>query len=69
MKQLQQFFQNKTVKTLLDVGTGTGSFISILKETFNNTKFTGIDPDKASLEKAAKLHHDVQFRVMTRRTT
>jgi len=65
MKQLQQFFQDKTVKTLLDVGTGTGSFISILKETFNNTKFTGIDPDKASLVEAAKLHHDVQFRVMT----
>ena len=65
MEQLHQFFQDKTVKTLLDVGTGTGSFISVLKETFNNTKFTGIDPDNTSLEEATKVHPDVQFNTMT----
>nr|WP_321354335.1 class I SAM-dependent methyltransferase [uncultured Draconibacterium sp.] len=65
MEQLHQFFQDKTVNTLLDLGTGTGSFISVLKETFRNTMFTGIDPDKASLEEAAKVHPDVQFNTMT----
>lgn len=65
MEQLQQFFKDKTVKTLLDVGTGTGSFIAVLKETLNNTQFTGIDPDKASLEEAEKAHPDVLFMNMT----
>ncbi|WP_297099715.1 class I SAM-dependent methyltransferase [uncultured Draconibacterium sp.] len=65
MEQLHQFFQDKTVSTLLDVGTGTGSFISVLKETFSDTKFTGIDPDKTSLEEATKMHPDVQCMKMT----
>ncbi|WP_319499962.1 class I SAM-dependent methyltransferase [uncultured Draconibacterium sp.] len=65
MEQLKQFFQDKTVNTLLDVGTGTGSFITVLKETFNNTKFTGIDPDEESLKEATKIHPDVKFSNMT----
>lgn len=64
MKQLQQYFQDKTVQTLLDVGTGSGSFITVLKETFKDTKFTGIDPDMPSLEEAAKAHPDAEFRNM-----
>ena len=65
MEQLKQFFQDKAVKTLLDVGTGSGNFITVLKENFNDTKFTGIDPDTASLEEAAKVHPDVEFKNMT----
>ena len=65
MKQLQQFFQDKTVHTLLDVGTGSGSFITVLKETFKHTRFTGIDPDMPSLEEAAKAHPDAEFKSMT----
>lgn len=65
MKQLKQFFQDKTVHSLLDVGTGSGSFITVLKETFKVTKFTGIDPDNTSLEEAAKIHPDVKFSNMT----
>ncbi|WP_372649279.1 class I SAM-dependent methyltransferase [Draconibacterium sp.] len=65
MEQLQQFFQDKTVSTVLDVGTGSGNFISVLKEALNNTKFTGIDPDNASLEEAAKIHPDVHFSIMS----
>ncbi|WP_319479664.1 class I SAM-dependent methyltransferase [uncultured Draconibacterium sp.] len=65
MEQLKQFFQDKTVNTLLDVGTGTGSFITVLKETLNNTKFTGIDPDNASLKEAEKVLPEVQFMNMT----
>lgn len=65
MEQLKQFFQNKTVDTLLDVGTGTGNFITVLKENFSNVKFTGIDPDATSLEEATKVHPDVEFRSMT----
>ncbi len=65
MEQLKQFFQDKTIDTLLDVGTGTGNFITVLKESFSNTKFTGIDPDTTSLEEAAEVHPDVEFRNMT----
>ncbi|QIA09812.1 class I SAM-dependent methyltransferase [Draconibacterium halophilum] len=65
MEQLQQFFQDKTVHTLLDVGTGSGDFITVLKKTFKDAKFTGIDPDKPSLEEAAKIHPDAKFRSMT----
>ena len=65
MEQFQQFFQDKTINTLLDVGTGNGSFITVLKQTFTTTKFTGIDPDVPSLEEAAKIHPDVKLKNMT----
>ncbi|MDX8338251.1 class I SAM-dependent methyltransferase [Draconibacterium sp. IB214405] len=65
MEQLKQFFEDKSIQTLLDVGTGSGDFITVLKETFDKTKFTGIDPDKSSLEEAAKVHPDVEFMNMT----
>jgi ubiquinone/menaquinone biosynthesis C-methylase UbiE len=53
MKQLQQFFENKTINNVLDIGTGTGDFIKILNDTFNgNAKLTGIDPGEEWLKEA-----------------
>ncbi|HYQ58089.1 MAG TPA: class I SAM-dependent methyltransferase [Draconibacterium sp.] len=65
MEQLQHFFQDKTVNTLLDVGTGTGNFIAVLKETFVNLQITGIDPDETSLNEAALKYPDVEFKKMS----
>ena len=34
MKQLIDFFQDKQIKRLLDVGTGSGDFLLVLKQAF-----------------------------------
>lgn len=64
MKQLVDFFQNKNIRSILDVGTGTGDFVSILKEVFPDSKITGIDPNTESLKEAAQKHTDVKFMEM-----
>src|SRR5690606_33972620 len=53
MKQLKDFFADKTVSKILDTGTGTGDFIEVLKEVFPKAKITGIDPNTESLQEAA----------------
>ena len=53
MKQLQEFFGNKTIRNALDIGTGTGDFIKILNDTFGGeTHLTGIDPGEQWLKGA-----------------
>ncbi len=64
MKQLIDFFQDKRVNTLLDVGTGTGDFLTVLKEIFPEASITGIDPDVESLSIARRNHPKVNFREM-----
>ncbi|MCY1721261.1 methyltransferase domain-containing protein [Prolixibacteraceae bacterium Z1-6] len=61
MKPLKTFFQNKQVRTVLDVGTGTGDFVAVLKEVFPEAKITGVDPNTKSLTEAAKLFPGVDF--------
>jgi len=64
MKQLSDFFQNKKVKKVLDVGTGNGKFLVILKSTFPDAEITGIDPNEESLNEAAVKFPDFQFKKM-----
>ncbi|WP_167610177.1 class I SAM-dependent methyltransferase [Maribellus sediminis] len=64
METLTEFFKAKTVATLLDVGTGPGHFIKVLKEALPSTKITGIDPDHDSLEEARATYPEVTFREM-----
>ena len=53
MKQLQHFFEDKTVKNVLDIGTGTGDFIKVLNDTFGESaQLTGIDPGEQWLKEA-----------------
>lgn len=61
MEQLIAFFQNKQVDAVLDVGTGTGNFIAVLKETFPEAKIIGVDPNTDSMNEAAQLYPDVDF--------
>ena len=64
MKQLTNFFQNKKVKIILDVGTGTGNFIEVLKEVFSDILITGIDPNTESIYEAKEKYSDVVFKEM-----
>ena len=64
MSQLVNFFQDKKVNKILDVGTGDGDFIFALKEIFPNATIEGVDPNSESLEKARKKHPDCLFTEM-----
>ena len=61
MEKLVNYFRGKEVKSILDVGTGSGDFIAVLKEVFPETQITGIDPDTESLQEATKKYPDVCF--------
>ena len=61
MKQLEDFFADKKVSAILDIGTGTGDFVEVLKEIFPEAKITGIDPNAESLQEAAKKFPNVTF--------
>ena len=65
MKRLKEYFTQKRVNKILDIGTGTGEFISVLKDVFNDAEIIGIDPYSESLKDAVKKFPDVQFKEMT----
>ena len=55
MEKLKEFFSEKTVSNVLDIGTGTGDFVAILNDVFNeSTQIIGVDPGENWLEKARK---------------
>jgi len=61
MKELTDFFKDKKVNKVLDVGTGTGDFISVLKNLFSNSEIAGVDPDRESLQKAKQNYPGIKF--------
>ncbi len=65
MEKLINYFQRRVVTNILDVGTGSGDFVAVLKNVFPQSKIIGIDPDKDSLQEAAKSYPDVSFHEMT----
>lgn len=65
MKQLINFFSDKRIARVLDVGTGPGHFIKVLHEVFPGATITGVDPDEDSLKKAAETHPDAEFKQMS----
>jgi ubiquinone/menaquinone biosynthesis C-methylase UbiE len=64
MEQLKDFFHDKNVKSILDVGTGTGDFLKVLTEDFPGAAIVGVDPDSKSLEEAAKKFPEITFQKM-----
>lgn len=53
MKQLKQFFKDKTVSQTLDIGCGAGDFVKLLNTTFDGkVNITGIDPGEQWLKEA-----------------
>jgi 2-polyprenyl-3-methyl-5-hydroxy-6-metoxy-1,4-benzoquinol methylase len=63
MKQIFDFISGKNVKTILDIGTGSGDFVKVLASLFSEAQITGIDPDEKSIETAAKtiISSEVKF--------
>jgi ubiquinone/menaquinone biosynthesis C-methylase UbiE len=65
MEQLIRFFKGRKIAKILDVGTGTGDFLSVLKDVFPGAEITGVDPNEESLIKAAARFPDVRFKKMS----
>ena len=67
METLKNYLQSAKKKTFLDVGTGAGNFIHIIKSLYNGFEIiTGIDLYKGSIEAAKKHNEDerVSFEIM-----
>ena len=64
MEPLINYFKDIEIRNVLDVGTGNGAFIYVLKKIFPEAIITGVDPDLESLESARKYHPDVTFAEM-----
>lgn len=61
MEQLSRYFHDVEIKTIIDAGTGSGEFISVLKPVFPNARFTGVDPSEKALESAKAAFPDAAF--------
>jgi len=61
MEPLINYFKDIIINTVLDVGSGCGGFIPLLKQTFPDAKITGVDPDISSLETARQKFPEVNF--------
>lgn len=61
MEALNNYFLDKDCNKILDVGTGSGDFIEVLKKAFPKGQITGVDPLNESLEAAQENHPDVHF--------
>lgn len=63
-QQLARYFSEIKPEKILDVGTGTGDFLAVLKVVFVNAEFTAVDPLDSSLEEAKVKFSDVSFQKM-----
>ena len=64
MKQLNEYFKNHKINSVLDVGTGTGDFLVVLDNAFPTAKITGVDPNTESLKEANSKYPEVEFKEM-----
>jgi ubiquinone/menaquinone biosynthesis C-methylase UbiE len=65
MEPLVNYFKDIEIRNVLDVGTGNGAFIHVLKKTFSYAEITGVDPNLKSLEAARERYPEITFRQMT----
>ena len=61
MEQLKAYFSESEIKSILDIGTGSGDFIEVLQDVFPQAQITGVDPDTESLQEAIKKYPEVTF--------
>lgn len=64
MEPLINYFIDIKADNILDVGTGKGGFLPVLKKTFPTAKITGVDPDADSIEVAQMQYPNIKFHVM-----
>jgi ubiquinone/menaquinone biosynthesis C-methylase UbiE len=65
MEPLINYFKDIEIRNVLDVGTGNGGFIYVLKKIFPHAEITGVDPNRESLEAARERYPEITFRQMT----
>jgi len=61
MEPLINYFKDKRIFNVLDVGTGSGGFVPILQQTFPEAKITGMDIDSAKLLAARQKFPEITF--------
>jgi ubiquinone/menaquinone biosynthesis C-methylase UbiE len=61
MEPLINYFKDIETRSILDVGTGKGGFLPVLRKTFPGARITGIDPDPAMLEIASRHYPEITF--------
>ena len=61
---MTNYFAQKRVNKVLDIGTGKGEFIAVLNRVFPNAKIIGVDPGLDSLIEAKHSYPEIQFREM-----
>lgn len=55
MEQLKTFFVGKSIHNVLDIGTGSGDFIKLIRPFFPpDVQITGVDPSEDALKEARK---------------
>ncbi len=64
MEKLSAFFKTDNITSVLDVGTGNGAFLPILKKAYPKAKFCGVDPNAEALQEAKALFPGVSFSEM-----
>jgi len=64
MDKMTKYFTQKRVNKILDIGTGKGEFVSVLKKVFPNSNIIGVDPGQDSLTDAKCTYPEVQFKEM-----
>lgn len=64
MEKLTQYFSDKFISKVLDVGTGPGHFIPVLEKAFPKASIVGVDPDTKALEEAEKTFPGYLFKEM-----
>jgi len=65
MEPLTNYFKDRHITNVLDVGTGKGGFIPVLQQVFPDAQITGVDPDWQSLEIARHEFPQFTFMEMT----
>ncbi|MFA7490820.1 MAG: class I SAM-dependent methyltransferase [Mariniphaga sp.] len=63
MEPLVNYFKDIEVRHILDVGTGTGGFIPVLRKAFPEAQITGVDPNPTSIVTARQNYADLTFLV------
>lgn len=62
MEKLKEHLIGLPVETILDVATGRGQFLRILRDIFPKADITGVDPDANSLRTAEESFKDPNIR-------
>ncbi len=64
MEPLTNYFKDRQISNILDVGTGKGGFIPVLQQAFPDAQITGVDTDCQSLEIARQEFPQFIFKEM-----